>query len=198
MVQHHDVLNGIGFMTKVTLQDGRVVMRDGKIGTEQECCCAKCRCDLSCPEFVGATISVTGTRAGTVSTTIPNADPQYAASAAPVCDLRPFDGGRQIIWQLSYSDTHLVVFVDINVVCGNEYGLSPGEYFVTVSANVGTAPDDASIIRNVGYEKIYTDCDGNGLPVIDTANMEQTQCVDGNGNALDPCPVRIQSQLLLA
>jgi hypothetical protein len=26
-------------MTLITFQDGKVVMRDGKIGTEQECCC---------------------------------------------------------------------------------------------------------------------------------------------------------------
>ena len=182
----------------LTVSDGALVVRGDKLGTEQACCCPKCRCDLVCPEFAGAEISVTGTRVGTVNTTIPNADPEFSASVAPVCDLRPFDGGRQIIWQLSYSDTHLIVFVDVNVVCGYEYGLAPGEYFVTVVSQIGGAPDDPSIIRSVGYEKIYTDCDGNGLPVIDTANMDQTQCVDGNGDPLAPCPVRIQSRLLLA
>lgn len=185
-------------MTLITFRDGKVLMRDGKVGSEQSCCCNQCRCSLECPEFAGAIVSVTGTRVGTVATTIPNANPDFAASIAPVCDLRPFDGGMQIIWQLSYSDTHLIAFVGINVVCGNEYGLSPGEYFVTVSATIGTPPDDPGIIRSVGYEKIYTDCDGNGLPLIDTDNMDQTQCVDGNGNPLAPCPVRIQSQLLLA
>lgn len=185
-------------MTLITFRNGKVLMRDGKVGSEQACCCNQCRCELVCPEIAGAQVSVTGTRVGTVSTTIPNADPDFAASAAPICDLRPFDGGRQIIWQLSYSDTHLVVFVDFNVVCGSEYGLEPGEYFVTVTAQVGIAPDDPIAIRSVNYEKIYTDCDGNGLPIIDTANMDQLQCVDGNGNALAPCPVRIQSQLILA
>ena len=184
-------------MTRVTVQDGTVVMRDGKIGTEQECCCSRCRCDLFCPEFIGASVTVTGTRVGTVATTIPNADPGFN-SAGPNCEIRPFDGGRQIIWQMGYTDTHQVVFVSFNVVCGYEYGLDPGEYFVTVGASIGTAPDDPSIIRETYYQKIYTDCDGNGLPLIDTANMEQTLCVDGNGNALDPCPVRIISRLLLA
>lgn len=31
-------------MTLVTFQDGRVVMRDGKVGTEQACCCGQCDC----------------------------------------------------------------------------------------------------------------------------------------------------------
>lgn len=32
-------------MTSITFQDGKVVMRDGKVGTEQGCCCG-----CSCPE----------------------------------------------------------------------------------------------------------------------------------------------------
>lgn len=30
-------------MTLITLQDGKPVMRDGKVGTEQECCCGNCQ-----------------------------------------------------------------------------------------------------------------------------------------------------------
>lgn len=37
MVQYHDVP-----MTTVTLQDGQVVLRDGKVGTEASCCCEVC------------------------------------------------------------------------------------------------------------------------------------------------------------
>ena len=185
-------------MTLITFDAGKVIMRDGKVGTEQECCCTKCRCDLECPTFSGAEVSVTGTRVGTVTTTIPNADPDFIRSIAPMCDVRPFGGGRQIIWAMEYVDDYLVVVVSFNVVCGSEYGLDPGEYFVTVAATVGTPPDDPGIIRSVNYEKIYTDCDGNGLPVIDTADMESTFCQDGNGDTLAPCPVRIQSRLLLA
>ena len=39
MVQRDGLLNGNGNMTKITLQDGKVVLRDGKVGTEQGCCC---------------------------------------------------------------------------------------------------------------------------------------------------------------
>ena len=182
----------------LTVSDGALVVHGDKLGTEQECCCPKCRCDLVCPEFAGAEVSVTGTRVGTVSTTIPNADPGFDLSVAPLCDVRPFGGGRQIIWGMEYVEDYLVVQVSFNVVCGWEFGLAPGEYFVSVVALVGTPPDDPSITRTVSYEKLYTDCDANGLPVIDTDNMVQLDCSDGSGNPLTPCPVRIQSRLLLA
>ncbi len=31
-------------MTLITFQDGKPVLRDGKVGTEQACCCSKCEC----------------------------------------------------------------------------------------------------------------------------------------------------------
>jgi len=31
-------------MTLITLQDGKIVLRDGKVGTEQACCCECCTC----------------------------------------------------------------------------------------------------------------------------------------------------------
>ena len=34
-------------MTLITFQDGRAVMRDGKVGTEQDCCCKQCDLSLS-------------------------------------------------------------------------------------------------------------------------------------------------------
>jgi hypothetical protein len=39
VVLDHHLLNGHGHMTLITFQDGKPVMRDGKVGTEQECCC---------------------------------------------------------------------------------------------------------------------------------------------------------------
>lgn len=39
MVLRHHLLYGDGGMTLISLQDGKPVMRDGKIGTEQACCC---------------------------------------------------------------------------------------------------------------------------------------------------------------
>jgi hypothetical protein len=36
-------------MTRITLQGGKLVLRDGKVGTEQACCCEKCEgpCDTN-------------------------------------------------------------------------------------------------------------------------------------------------------
>jgi len=43
VVQHHHLCNGDG-MTLITFEDGKAVFRDGKVGTEQACCC-----DQECP-----------------------------------------------------------------------------------------------------------------------------------------------------
>ena len=43
MVQHHHLRHGI--MTLITLQDGKIVVRDGQVGTEQACCCG-------CPNYI--------------------------------------------------------------------------------------------------------------------------------------------------
>ena len=51
-------------MTLITLQDGKIVLRDGKVGTEQACCCGggECDCDAFCDgnfelEIEGITIT---------------------------------------------------------------------------------------------------------------------------------------------
>jgi hypothetical protein len=43
-------------MTLITLQDSKVVLRDGKVGTEQACCC-----EQVCNEFIGAGCDFTDT-----------------------------------------------------------------------------------------------------------------------------------------
>ena len=39
MVLHHYLLNGDSIMTLITFQDGSPILKDGKIGIEQACCC---------------------------------------------------------------------------------------------------------------------------------------------------------------
>jgi hypothetical protein len=47
MVQRHDLRDRDGKrMTLITFQDGSPILKDGKIGTEQACCC-ETPCDLS-------------------------------------------------------------------------------------------------------------------------------------------------------
>lgn len=63
-------------MTKITLQDGKLIFRDGKIGTEKECCCCNCEAvpagtalpndtpvsiTSDCPCFDNGTLSGSGT-----------------------------------------------------------------------------------------------------------------------------------------
>lgn len=67
-----------GDVTLISLQDGNVVMRDGRVGTEQDCCCGQgCDCEnpsgtllpmdtpfsmsSDCACYDGSTISGTGT-----------------------------------------------------------------------------------------------------------------------------------------
>ena len=55
-------------MTRITFQDGKVVLRDGKVGTEDACCCGEC----VCPECEGLNVSVTIEFCGrSVALTIP-------------------------------------------------------------------------------------------------------------------------------
>jgi hypothetical protein len=44
VVLHHHLLYGNSIMTLITFQDGKPVLRDGKVGTESGCCC----CDPNC------------------------------------------------------------------------------------------------------------------------------------------------------
>lgn len=46
VVLSHHLLNINRSMTLITFSNGNVVMRDGKVGTEQACCCQACECRL--------------------------------------------------------------------------------------------------------------------------------------------------------
>jgi hypothetical protein len=43
-------------MSEITFQDGKVLFRDGKVGTEQACCCGEC---APCPDLQSLCISIT-------------------------------------------------------------------------------------------------------------------------------------------
>lgn len=57
VVLNHHLLNGNCSMTLITFQDGVAVMRDGKVGTEQACCCED-GC-APCPDLESLCISIT-------------------------------------------------------------------------------------------------------------------------------------------
>jgi len=47
-------------MTLITFQDGKPVLRDGKVGTEQACCCGECLVFFGSPPFWGYAPDVWG------------------------------------------------------------------------------------------------------------------------------------------
>ena len=66
-------------MTLITVQDGKVVMRDGQVGTEQGCCCST-GCSESCPKTFTVNWSYK-TDFGTITTTTPGNQFQFIGSA---------------------------------------------------------------------------------------------------------------------
>jgi len=47
-------------VTRITLQDGKILLRDGKIGTEEACCCDSCFCPTECLPGFGVRLNFGG------------------------------------------------------------------------------------------------------------------------------------------
>jgi hypothetical protein len=58
-------------MTLITFQDGTVVVRDGKVGTEQACCCEDCVCEELCEGLSFDVQASIGGMTVNASTTLP-------------------------------------------------------------------------------------------------------------------------------
>ena len=63
-------------MTLVTFQDGSVILRDGKVGTEQECCCVRCVCPETCSGVAFEAEASIGGMTVNASTPMPGTDVQ--------------------------------------------------------------------------------------------------------------------------
>jgi hypothetical protein len=63
-------------MTLITFQDGTVVFREGKVGTEQACCCQACACPDLCEGITFEAEATIGGMTVSVSTTVPGAGSQ--------------------------------------------------------------------------------------------------------------------------
>jgi hypothetical protein len=61
-------------MTTITTQDGRIVMRDGKVGTEEACCCCPPACGQNCSQTVTVNVSVAGYAAQLIFTVADGGD----------------------------------------------------------------------------------------------------------------------------
>ena len=178
-------------MTKITLQDGKILMRDGKVGTEQACCCNKCLCELDCDVVQNASITFYGTKNGTVTVSYPSADPN--GYFLLFCDI--YGNSRQVVLGVQVTEpdgfggVRNVVAATITIVCGPDALLNDGEYFTNATVTYGDAGDPLQIAFL--YNALWTDCDQRGLPRLDTDRMTNEYCTRGGVEQLNPCPVRV-------
>jgi hypothetical protein len=97
-------------MTLITIQDGRVVLRDGKVGTEQACCCG---C-LECPDYCCVLISGRNTCEAGTAGELPESESWdgvigdsgsvsgvWTQSAPTDCDVAPFFPGIEYAIQIT-------------------------------------------------------------------------------------------------
>ena len=182
-------------MTLITFTGGKVVVRDGKVGTEQACCCNKCLCELDCDVVQNVSLTFYGTKNGDVAVSWPSADPNLATSAGPFCTI--YGNSRQVSFTIILTEpdggggVRTVASATIQINCGPDAGLNDGEYFISVTGTYGQTGD--ALYITFSYDSISTICDQAGLPLVDTDAMTCTDCTDqANGQVqLDPCPVRV-------
>ena len=182
-------------MTLITLQNGKDVVRGGKVGTEQECCCLNCLCD-ECPESLGFSVTVYGTRDGTLTFTHPYTPPSGTTSIA-VCDRV----GDSTSYLLALVHDEALVFgfgnvasAFISFACGPEVDGVGRSWYVNINGRilVNAAGDQVAY----SYDAVIDFCESNGLPVIDTDELTVSQCQDeSTGQPLIPCPIRVTASI---
>lgn len=142
-------------MTLITFQDGQPVMRDGKIGTEQECCC-NCTCGIGCTQE----ISITFVRGG-INETITAAPDGFNSAQG-------FDNTSFALIELSSSCGKLgpngecgwiveVYFCGCDAVPGNPFGCDA--FSGTFQAFVPVDNDGCPDVGDLTFECIGGDCD---------------------------------------
>ena len=184
-------------MTKITLQDGKVVLRDGKVGTEQECCCKQCVCG-DCPESLGFSVTFYGTRDGTLTFTHPYARTDGGLSLA-LCERR--DETTSYLLNLIHDEQLPLGFQTIasfqaSFACGPSVDNTGRNWYVSLLGFVLLKTPDGPIAEGDAVscqcDGIIDFCDNNGLPVLDTATLAGVVCQDyATGQPLNPCPIRV-------
>ena len=184
-------------MTLITLQNGKVVVRGGKVGTEQECCCLNCLCD-ECPESLGFSVTFYGTRDGTLTFTHPYTPPGGSASIA-LCDRL----GESTSLLFGMVEDEVIPFgfgniaqVTINVACGPAYEVGARNWYVSVTGKILTNNQGDQVTFN--FASILDFCEDNGLPVIDTNLLTAVDpcTVEATGVPVDPCPIRVTASII--
>ncbi len=193
MVQHHVLHYRNGqHMTQITFTDGKVVMRDGKVGTEQACCCKQCVCG-DCPESLGFSVTFYGTRDGTLTFTHPHAAGGSGSASLALCD-RVGDSTSYSFYLVEDEALGVgflnIASATIAVACGPAVDGDGRSWYVSVNGAVAVNAQGDQV--SYAAEGIVTACDNNGLPVIDTDALAFTNCTDQEtGLELDPCPIRV-------
>lgn len=177
-------------MTKITIQDGRIVLRDGKVGTESACCCVLCKCD-ACPETLGFTVTFYGVKNGPLTLSHPHTSPGGVGSSA-ACDQYP----NGLVISLGLTEDEAIPFgfsnvanVSVTIACGPLSGVPDGEWYINVSGTVANVNDEQVLY---GYEGLSSKCDTEGYAIVDTDDLASVQCLNlATGLAETPCPIRV-------
>jgi hypothetical protein len=208
-------------VTRITLQDGKIVLRDGKVGTEEACCCGACEC-VECDKLYNVSVTVEGSKLGAVTKTFAIDDPAFFFQCFGAVDVDCTPNGNVgdrfgfVQYQCSrfgdstfisvqYQENEIIPFGTQNIFdvivtwfCGTNWGTEDGEWYLLVVASV--EPPNQNPYDKVLFdaEKLYQpqDC-GPTSPIvaIDTGNMTVNNCNLG-GVAQNPCPVRIRASLV--
>jgi hypothetical protein len=148
-------------VTRITLQDGKIVLRDGKVGTEEACCCgcAACPyCSASCLEIVlsGWSGSVSGCDCADINGTYLLSRGTGVAPTATVTVTDSTGSGAVIQATLAFNP-------------------ATGTFFVT-SATVISAGDDYSSEASAAVSLVggTVECDKNPQLTLERENVEPT------------------------
>jgi hypothetical protein len=172
-----------------------LLVRDGKLGTEQECCCPSCLCN-ACPESLGFSVTFYGTRDGTLTFTHPHVSASGIESLA-LCD-RDEDSTSYSLYLLEDEPLGFgflnIASATIAFACGPAIDGVGRSWYVSVTGAIAVNAQGDQV--TYAYEAILDACDSRGLPIIDTDNMAAVTCInDTTGLALDPCPVRVTASI---
>ena len=158
MVLNHHLRHGDG-MTLITVQDGKIVLRDGQVGTEQACCCGG-GCNCTCNDYVfsvvieGQTLSV-----DSVNTF---AQQQLCLECA---DVPPVPGKTKctdVPGRTFLGSTARDAFLDYNSVTVDENGCLFIDVVVATCAGDGMFDCDTLCTRTFTYK--LPPCDASGCP----------------------------------
>jgi hypothetical protein len=193
-------------VTRITLQDGKVVLRDGQVGTEEACCCCLCE---GCADEYDVTVTITGRVGGPITKTFRATSPSFFeafgdqnGAVGERFGFVLFECVSGTILTVQVSESEVEEFGNNQIyqaimqwTCGPGNDVNPGEWFQNVSGDLEPEERGGQISTRFvfQYEKLLTaqECRG-AIPRLDTDNMTNLSCdTEADSTPLNPCPVRI-------